>query len=1115
MSINLGTAIAYLDLDSKKFRDELKKTQSLMQTLQNNSVSLGTKIDAVGQTFVSTGTKMTLGITAPLLAVGTAATKSAIEFESAFTGVQKTVDATESEYAALSKGITEMSERMPQSASAIAGVMEAAGQLGVRGVQNLLDFTETMIMLGDATNLTSEEAAMSIAKVMNIFGTANEDVGRFGATIVDLGNNYATTEADIVSMTNRLAAGARIAKLTEAETLALAAAMSSVGIEAEAGGTAMTQTFNAIETAVAHGGKDLETFAKVAGKSATSFADMWENRPIEALQAFIGGLGNLEENGGNAVLVLDKLGLSGIRQSNMLKSLALASDMLAETVDTANSAWNENVALTNEANKRYQTFESQIQTFRNTLSNVGREFGQIILPYLQQFLNWIKEGLQKFRDLDDSTKNVIVRIVAFAAAIGPVLTILGSLIKGIQTIQMLLTTFGAASGPVGIVMAALAALVAIIMSVVESYKLATKEAQEMRESIEKSVSGFDEVNKKYEDTVAAISATKMTVNEYIKTLEDLEKEYGAAAGQQLEYKVAVEGIKALLPELNVKLDAQTGLIVGGTKALRDQIAAWEDLAIQQAKQQLLQDKMSGYVDLIKKATEATIERKRAEQDVIKFEAERDIVGENLVNTYNKLYHTNLSLSEVYDKLERQARFGVTNSLTPLAREYGTLTGKVRDAKQAVADWTIVEDEARVAVERGKTEVQEYQEGIDEYANYLNDAVGAQNNMTNAVEETNDAVANSDAAYSSVDELMQAHGHTLDELASKYQDLEAQVHNAFEVIKQDSSVSYEEMKKNLEENLQIVQNWSSDVQLAFERAGKLGIDEGFVQYLVDLGPQGAKYLHEFLEQSDSEWIDIAEVWSAGAIGAYYAAANALSVAPGEFEKIGQATGEGFVRGLESVDVVEPTVGAMGEIIDNAKDTLDIHSPSGVFESIGEDTLQGFFNGAEAKAPSVLELMGGIYSQIIGRFDGGGIDMASKGRSIMDGLWSGLRETWNSISSWLSGVANSISGIFSGVVSKSASSFTKGASVGASVGSKGGKMRYASGLDYVPHTMEVVVHEGERILTKAENKQYGTNPGVAVYVNANVSNDYDVERLGVKLGESIRNQIRGTGGDLAWN
>lgn len=1104
MPINLGKAIAYLDLDSKGFKAKLNEAK-------NDFMELPGKFTAIGNKLVGVGTKLTAGLTAPLLAVGTAATKSAIEFESAFTGVQKTVDATESEYAALSKGITEMSERMPQSASAIAGVMEAAGQLGVRGVQNLLDFTETMIMLGDATNLTSEEAAMSIAKVMNIFGTANEDVGRFGATVVDLGNNYATTEADIVSMTNRLAAGARIAKLTEAETLALAAAMSSVGIEAEAGGTAMTQTFNAIETAVAHGGKDLEKFAKVAGMSASSFADMWENRPIKALQAFISGLGNLEENGENSVLVLNELGLSGIRQSNMLKSLALASDMLAETVDTANSAWNENVALTNEANKRYQTFESQLQTFFNTLANVGREFGQIILPYLQKLLNWIKEGLQKFRELDDSTKNVIVRIVAFAAAIGPVLTILGSLIKGIQTIQTLLALLGPASGPVGIAIAGLAALAAIIMSVVESSKLATKEAQKMRESIEKSVDGFDEANKKYEDTVAAIFATKTTVDEYIKTLEDLEKQYGAAAGQQLEYKVAVEKIKALLPELNVELDAQTGLIVGGTQALRDQIVAWEDLAIQQAKQQLLQDKMSNYVDLIKKAAEASIERKRAEQEVIKLEAEENIAGEKLVNTYNKLYGTNLSLSEVYDKLMRQSNYGVSSGVTLLAREYGTLTGKVRDAKQAVSDWTTVEGEARVAMEQGKNEVQEYQEGIDEYANYLNDAVGVQNNMTNAVDETSEAFNSGASPIVTLEDVLASHGKTLDDLASKYEDLEAQVHNAFEVIKQDSSVSYEEMKKNLEENLQIVQNWSTDVQLAFERAGKLGIDEGFVQYLVDLGPQGAKYLHEFLEQSDVEWKYIAEVWSAGASGAYYAAANALAVAPGEFEKIGKDTGEGFVRGLESVNVVEPTVGVMGEIIDSAKDELDIHSPSGVFEDIGEDTLQGFFVGVEAKKPSVLEQMGGIYSEIIGKFDGGGIDMASKGRSIMDGLWSGLRETWNSISSWLSGVASSISGFFSGISSKSASAFTKGASVG----SKRGMMRYASGLDYVPRTMEVVVHEGERILTKAENKQYGTNSGVSVYVNANVSNDYDVERLGVKLGESIRNQIRGTGGDLAWN
>lgn len=1108
MAVNMGTAVAHIDLDTKDFKTKLSDVKKAFMELPGKLSAFGESATATGEKLVGVGTKLTVGLTAPLLAVGTAATKSAIEFESAFTGVQKTVDATEEEYAALSKGITEMSERMPQSASAIAGVMEAAGQLGVRGTQNLLDFIETMIMLGDTTNLTSEEAAMAIAKVMNIFGTANEDVGRFGATIVDLGNRYATTEADIVSMTNRLAAGARIANLTEAETLALATAMSSVGIEAEAGGTAMTQTFNAIETAVARGGENLEKFAKVAGMSATSFADMWEKRPIEALQAFIGGLGDLEENGGNTVLVLDDLGLSGIRQSNMLKSLALASDMLAETVDTANNAWDENVALTNEANKRYQTFESQLQTFFNTLSNVGREFGQIILPYLQKLLNWAKEGLQKFRDLDDSTKNMIVRIAATAAAIGPLLIVVGKVFTGVGSINTLLGSMGATGGTIAIAIAGFAALGTILWAVAQNGKLVTDGAQDIRESVEKSVESFDKANEKYEKSAAEISATATVAEDYVTILEELEQQYGKAAGEQEEYKATIEKLKAVMPELNIVINEQTGLISGGTQALRDQITAWEDLAIQQARQQLMQDKMNAYIDLVKTSAEATVEKTRAEKDLARIEGERTLQGAKLVDMYNREFGTSKNLSEIYGELLTRS-VGWSDELRGQAMTYDGLARSSITATQAVADYTVAEQDAKNAMEEGKNVVDEYNNALEEYGFGVEETSEKQEGLTTAVEETNDAVVNSDAAYSSVDELMQAHGHTLDELVSKYEDLEGQVHNAFEVIKQDSSVSYEEMKKNLEENLKIMQNWSSDVQLAFERAGKLGIDEGFVQYLVDLGPQGAKYLHEFLEQSDAEWEDIAEVWGEGASGAYYAAANALSVAPGEFEKIGRNSAQGFVDGVNGVDATEPITAMVNNVIGVARTTLEIRSPSKVFEGIGEFVMEGFFKGVAAKEPSVLEQMSGIYSKIIGKFDGGSVDMASKGRSIMDGLWSGLRDTWNSISSWLSGIANSISGFFSGIGSKvSSKSSFKGSK-------KFGMYQYANGLDYVPRTMQVTVHEGERILTKAENQQYGTNSGVSVYVNASVSNDYDVERLGVKLGESIRNQIRGTGGDLAWN
>lgn len=181
---------------------------------------------------------------------------------------------------------------MPASAVEIAHVAEAAGQLGVK-TGDILSFSRTMIDLGESTNLSAEEAATSIAKIANITGLASSEYSRFGSAVVALGNNFATTERDIVAMTNRIAASGKLAGLTNQEMLALATAMSSVGIEAEAGGTAMTQSLSAIERAVASGGDNLNKFAQIANMSSADFARAWKEKPIVALQEFIKGLVNL------------------------------------------------------------------------------------------------------------------------------------------------------------------------------------------------------------------------------------------------------------------------------------------------------------------------------------------------------------------------------------------------------------------------------------------------------------------------------------------------------------------------------------------------------------------------------------------------------------------------------------------------------------------------------------------------------------------------------------------------------------------------------------------------------------------------------------------------------
>ena len=402
----------------------------------NSAREVGEKFSKVGKEISGFGSALTKGVTAPIVAGAGLAVKAAIDYESAFAGVKKTVDETATvSYQKLSDGIRQMAKELPASAVEIANVAEVAGQLGIKA-EDILTFSRTMIDMGESTNLSAEEAATAIAKIANILGLTSDEYGRFGASVVDLGNNFATTERDIVEMTNRLAAGGKLAGLTAPEILGLATAMSSVGIEAEAGGTAMTQTLTAIGNAVSLTTKDsaddLALIAKVAGTTSEEFQKAWKEKPAEALQAFIKGLNTAREQGANMDAILMKLGMTGVRQGNMLKSLALSSDKMSAAVERSNQAWKDNTALTNEANKRYETTESQLKMFRNQLTDIAIEFGGPLIKALRSGLDAVKPWLsnladlaKKFSSLSTEQQQNIIKWGLMAAALGPALNILG------------------------------------------------------------------------------------------------------------------------------------------------------------------------------------------------------------------------------------------------------------------------------------------------------------------------------------------------------------------------------------------------------------------------------------------------------------------------------------------------------------------------------------------------------------------------------------------------------------------------------------------------------------------------------------------------------------------
>lgn len=351
----------------------------------DGSIKIDTKIDTSGfstgiskmKTICSTGLQASLAtigaVSTGLTAAGIAATRIGIDFESAFAGVKKTVNASDEELETLRTDILNMSKEIPQSAADIASIGEAAGQLGIK-TENIKDFTRTMADLGVATNMTSDEAATALARLANITGMPQNEFDKLGSTVVALGNNLATTESEIVNMSLRLAGAGSQVGMSEDQILSFAGALSSVGVEAEMGGSAFSKLMSDMAVSITQGEDSIKKYADVAGMSAEEFKTAFEKDAAGAIISFIQGLDRINDNGGSAIATLDEMGITEVRMRDALLRAAGASGTFSEALNIGSKAWEENNALNKEAEQRYETLESKIQLLKNSAGVLGIAF---------------------------------------------------------------------------------------------------------------------------------------------------------------------------------------------------------------------------------------------------------------------------------------------------------------------------------------------------------------------------------------------------------------------------------------------------------------------------------------------------------------------------------------------------------------------------------------------------------------------------------------------------------------------------------------------------------------------------------------------------------------------
>ena len=742
--------------------------------------------------------------------------QASMDFESAITGVAKTTDLTDEELAAMSDSIKALSTEIPATTEEIAAVTEAAGQLGIQK-DALLDFTEIMTMLGTATNMTADEAATSLARFANITGMATDNYGRLGSVIVDLGNNFATTESEIVAMGMRLASAGKLAGLTEPEIMALAAAMSSVGIEAEAGGTAMTQTLNAIEKAVAKGGDDLAEFARIAGMSSEEFSSAWKNDAMSALTSFIGGLGKLDEQGESTVLVLEDLGLTGIRQSNMLKALGLAADQMTGAVNTANTAWQQNTALTNEANKRYATAQSRLTMMQNAYNNLKVAIGDAYTPALSEAYGVGTKVLNEITKFVQANPGVVAAITGLSAALGAAAVaaaafalkakIAAAAAAFLTTVTPGVNVIMGVAAAVGVVTAGIIALASSAANdAVPSVKELTEAARGMREAM-------DEAKATYDDTVTSTMAAAGVADTYIGKLEELEAAGLNTDEQHRQYHNTLALLCQVVPELADYIDLETDTINGGTEALRANTEAWKQNAMQQAYQDQLTELYSQYSAVLIEAEENSIGLTKAQY--------------SLEAAQQKLSDTYAQMDALWADAQKQAdayydQYGYyTDATAFLSQEYYDLQNSIYDtnneiwaAEKSIKNYNKAMEEDADAVSEAEAEIALAEEAVKNLTAAMNEGTGAseeaaaqagefQAAISGVQEKINALVESYNEAYSAAYESISGQYQLWDEAAKVVATSAGSINSALE-----SQITY---WQDYNANLQSLTDRSADIE----------------------------------------------------------------------------------------------------------------------------------------------------------------------------------------------------------------------------------------------------------------------------------------------------------------
>ena len=952
------------------------------QNLQNT----GKRWKEVGEG-IDTVTKPLQYAATALAAGGVASAKFAIDFEDSFAGVKKTVDATPEQLAKIKQGIIDLSTTgidgrgaIPQTTTELNELAAAGGQLGI-SQENIIDFTEVMAQMGSATNLVGEEGAATLARFQNVMGVGQNEIRNIGSAIVDLGNHSATTESEIAEMALRMGKYGSSVRMSAADVLGYSAALSSLGIEAQMGGSAIGRTWLSIETAVASGGEGLTKFAKYSGKSAEEFKKQWNTDSSGAFNGLLKGLQSAE----NLTLALDDLGINNTQDIQAMMALVNGYDLVTESVNRSNTAYKENTALQEEFDRKAETTASQLSVTKNNIVEAARSIGETMLPSIKDASTTVANFAKGLSQMDDEQKRAVVNTGATVIALGALSKVgvgvikgAGDFVEGLGVISDKLPIIADATSAIkvstaglGSSFSALAPIFGAVLApaaVVAGYKVVADHVTEAIENNAKLGQSYKELYSQWQDADNQVSHLENLRSEYEKLNESINS--GTLNPEELEsaknrINDIMQEIKATTNDDTIKLMIDTGefdtalaMAVSNAKDSANEIKDALDLTSGKKAQKAVSE---GY-DALQKGSSYGMDYKNQKEEMRGWLQQATDVKEK----YQQLQEEMTAAYASGDKERRQkaiqARDAFVNEMTD--SEFSKAYEKMQGQKFSFGEMKDVQkqvDNIKAAYNEISTSI----EKMDERANNGRESLQAVAEVVTSESMNLNGFKNMQEVFESggiaVDNVCKQIKSTMTDLGFENQDIAAQIalfkngfqdlqgainNNALDAVVNDFVKQGKEIGLTSEEivtKAALMKNGFSDIQQAVASGDVSGLVKDLSSLGGDLGlstEQVDALAHSLGLLPEDKHI---EIDASGDVSAIENAKNAVE----EINNAGnvqlQVSAEGDISVLDTAD------SKLQELINNNQVTITFNVDTGGFDindlggnKLGEITADGKIN-----------------------------------------------------------------------------------------------------------------------------------------------------------------------------